>query len=71
MVSRPKVTLEKFAASRAATFILYFAIFWVVAAATTLEFFAKWGLREASPKYSIVMMLDGTAHRLYCRNRPR
>ena len=63
MVSRPKDALQKFAASRAATFILYFAIFWVVAAASHSGFFAKWGLREASPKYSIVMMLDGTAHR--------
>jgi len=63
MVSRPKDALQKFAASRAATFILYFAIFWVVAAASHSGFFAKWGLREASPKYSIVMMLDSTAHR--------
>ena len=47
MVSRPKDALQKFAASRAATFILYFAIFWVVAAASHSGFFAKWGLREA------------------------
>lgn len=63
MVSRLKDLLRKFAASRAAKFILYFAIFWAVASASHWGFFTKWGLREASPKYSIVMMLDGTAHR--------
>ena len=63
MVSRPKDLLRKFALSRAATFIMYFVIFWTVAAATHWGFFTKWGLRDASPKYSIVMMLDGTAHR--------
>jgi predicted permease len=63
MSRRLKDLLQKFAASRTATFILYFASFWMVAAASQSGFFAKWGLREASPKVSIVMMLDGTAHR--------
>jgi hypothetical protein len=63
MARRLKDLLQKFAQSRAATFILYFVIFWTVAAASHWGFFTKWGLRDASPKYSVVMMLDGTAHR--------
>lgn len=63
MLSRLKDPLQKFAASRAATFILYFAIFWMVAAASHSGFIAKWGLRDGSNIYGIEKILDGTADR--------
>ena len=49
MLSRLRGLVQKFAASRAATFIMYFVIFWVVAAASHWGFFTKWGLRDAYP----------------------
>jgi hypothetical protein len=55
--------LRRLAGSRAAAFILYFVIFWTAAAASHWGFFTKWGLRDAEPRYGIVYMLEGTAHR--------
>lgn len=63
MLSHLRDLSRRFAASRAATFILYFAIFWAVAAATNAGFIAKWGLRDKWDMFGIETMLDGTARR--------
>jgi hypothetical protein len=63
MLSRLRDLSQKFAASRLATFLLYFAIFWAVAAATNAGFVAKWGLRDKWDIFGIEAMLDGTAKR--------
>ena len=52
---------KRFAESRAATFILYFVVFWITAAATQSGFIGKWGLREEKRGFSIERILDGTA----------
>ncbi len=44
------------------TFLLVFAYF-IVAAASFNGYFAKWAFRDTDPRFSIDLMLDGTAYR--------
>lgn len=60
--SRLSRATKHLAASKAATFILYFGIFWIAAAAAHSGFIGKWGLIDDEKRWnSIQRMLDGTA----------
>ena len=49
--------------SRPASFILLSTAYFLVSAAAFNGYFEKWKLRDGEPRYSIEMMLDGTASR--------
>jgi hypothetical protein len=51
------------AMSRAASGLLLFVFFWIVAAAAFSGFAGKWGLREGDPRFGIAAMLQNEAHK--------
>lgn len=49
--------------SRLTSFVILFAFFWIVAAASYSGFSGKWALNDSSTRFSIDAMLDGSADR--------
>jgi hypothetical protein len=52
-----------FAHSSIASAILLIATYYLVAAASFNGFYDKWGFRDGLPRFALVDLIDGTAHR--------
>lgn len=56
-------SLTALAQSRLASFLLMCVLFWMVAAASFSGFIGKWGLRDGSPRFGVIAMLDASAQK--------
>ena len=61
--ARPGGFFLKAAASRPASLLLLFTLFWITAAASFSGFMGKWGLRDGDKRFGIEVMLNATAHK--------